>query len=236
MTQAADGSGATVAARRGNEQVQRLDARLVARPGRQERGRDTYDRILDAAERLLHERRFDQISTNDLCIEADVSSSSLYARFPSKDAVLLALIDRYAERSSESIRRATDLIVPVGAGGDLTEITRAVLLEFITFARENDHLERAFGAHPVARDRVASLLPSTDVADIAVDRLQLLGVIDDRALRRLDFAIRAAAAIVHRAVGSNLRFAVAMGMPDDELIDEVATMVSGYLRTALLSP
>jgi len=213
--------------------VQRLEARLVPRPGRQERGRDTYDRILDATERLLHERRFDEISTNELCIEADVSSSSLYARFPSKDAVLLALIDRYADRSSASIERAAALIIPIAAGGDLEEITRGVLREFLEFARANDHLERAFVAHPVARQRLADTLPSSDVADIAVRNLQLSGRIDDAALRRLDFAIRAAAAVIHRAVGSNLRFAVAMEMPDEELLDEVATMIAGYLRSSL---
>lgn len=208
-------------------------ARLVPRPGQQDRGRDTFERILDTTERLLLNRRFEEITTNDLCIEANVSSSSLYARFPSKDAILLALIQRYRDRIDESVERAAELLVPLSSPDDLHGVLRSVLREVIEFARDNDHLERELAAHALTRDQVTRIYGSNDVIELAVQRLELSGVLSRAQLRRTEFAIRAAAAIVHRAVGSDLRFTDMMAMSDGELIDEVAAMIAAYLEPVL---
>lgn len=64
---------------------------------RQERSWDTYEQVLSAAERLLRDRSFDALRIDDVLSEAGVSTGSFYARFEDKEALLLALIDRYRQ-------------------------------------------------------------------------------------------------------------------------------------------
>jgi AcrR family transcriptional regulator len=50
--------------------------------------------ILETAERLLEERSFHEISIDDLARGAGISRPTFYFYFPSKEAVLLTLLDR----------------------------------------------------------------------------------------------------------------------------------------------
>jgi AcrR family transcriptional regulator len=58
--------------------------------------------ILATAERLLEERSLGEISVEDLAKGAGISRPTFYFYFPSKDAVLLTLIDRMVEESTLS--------------------------------------------------------------------------------------------------------------------------------------
>ena len=58
--------------------------------------------ILATAERLLEERSLSEISVEDLARGAGISRPTFYFYFPSKDAVLLTLIDRMVEESTVS--------------------------------------------------------------------------------------------------------------------------------------
>lgn len=53
------------------------------------------ERVLDATQRLVVGRRWDDIPINDICNEAGVSHSSLYARFRSKEAILHTLHETF---------------------------------------------------------------------------------------------------------------------------------------------
>ena len=57
-------------------------------------GDDRQDAILSAAERLLAERALDEISIEEFAHGAGISRSNFYFYFRSKDAMLLALLDR----------------------------------------------------------------------------------------------------------------------------------------------
>ncbi|SBT41169.1 TetR/AcrR family transcriptional regulator [Micromonospora auratinigra] len=57
-------------------------------------GDDRETAILATAERLLQERAFGDISIDDLARGAGISRPTFYFYFPSKDAVLLSLLDR----------------------------------------------------------------------------------------------------------------------------------------------
>lgn len=63
---------------------------------KQDRSRQTYERILVAAEKLFVERGWDGLNTNAIAEEAGVSIGSLYRYFPDKSAVLRALAERAA--------------------------------------------------------------------------------------------------------------------------------------------
>jgi AcrR family transcriptional regulator len=65
-------------------------------------GDDREQAILETAEKLLGERPLGEISVEDLARGAGISRPSFYFYFPSKDAVLLTLVDRMVEESAAS--------------------------------------------------------------------------------------------------------------------------------------
>src|SRR5215213_5274814 len=64
------------------------------RRGARASGDDRERAILDTAERLLEERPLAEISVDDLAKGAGISRPTFYFYFPSKDAVVLTIIDR----------------------------------------------------------------------------------------------------------------------------------------------
>ena len=62
---------------------------------RQQRSRETVERILEAAAHIFNERGYTEATTNEIADEADVSIGSLYQYFPNKDALLLALAHKH---------------------------------------------------------------------------------------------------------------------------------------------
>lgn len=56
---------------------------------------DTRTRILDAAQRLFHEQGYHATGISTILREADVNAGSLYNLFPSKEALLEAVLERY---------------------------------------------------------------------------------------------------------------------------------------------
>lgn len=88
--------------------------------------------ILATAERLLHGRAFAEISIDDLARGAGISRPTFYFYFPSKDAVLLTLLDRVTEEAEAT---CGDVLVR------LAEDPRARWRELIARFHET------FGAH-----------------------------------------------------------------------------------------
>lgn len=64
-------------------------------------GDDRERAILETAERLLADRPLQEISVDDLARGAGISRPSFYFYFPSKDAVLLTLVDRMVAEAYE---------------------------------------------------------------------------------------------------------------------------------------
>lgn len=71
------------------------------RSPRQARGQRRIDTILDAAEALVATVGPAQTSVQEIARRAGASVGSMYHFFPTKDAILAALADRYAERLHE---------------------------------------------------------------------------------------------------------------------------------------
>lgn len=69
---------------------------LRKRP-RQQRSRETVERILDAAAHIFEREGYVRTTTNDVAAQAGVSIGSLYQYFPSKDALLVALAERHLD-------------------------------------------------------------------------------------------------------------------------------------------
>jgi len=69
----------------------------------QRRARETVDAILTATERIVREHDFERVTTNEIARLAGVSVGSLYQYFPSKEALVTALIERHMESMWEII-------------------------------------------------------------------------------------------------------------------------------------
>ncbi|MFI0797119.1 TetR/AcrR family transcriptional regulator [Micromonospora rubida] len=95
-------------------------------------GDDRQLAILATAERLLTQRTFGEISVDDLARGAGISRPTFYFYFPSKDAVLLTLLDRVTEEADAA---AGDVLVR------LAEDPRARWRELI------HRFHETFGAH-----------------------------------------------------------------------------------------
>jgi AcrR family transcriptional regulator len=93
---------------------------------RQDRARATRERVLAAAARLLVRHRFDRITMQAIAAEAEISIGALYARFPSKDAVLgqlglavFADVHDRLERALNNLPEEAGLDAVVGAYVDM---------------------------------------------------------------------------------------------------------------------
>jgi AcrR family transcriptional regulator len=67
------------------------------RPPQQRRSRASFDRVLDAGTELLQDKGWDGFTLAEVSRRAKVSIGSIYARVPSKDALLYTIYDRYQE-------------------------------------------------------------------------------------------------------------------------------------------
>src|SRR5688500_16639151 len=68
------------------------------RAPRQARGQRRVDEILDAAESLVGEVGLADASVQEIARRAGASVGSMYHFFPTKDAILAALVERHAGR------------------------------------------------------------------------------------------------------------------------------------------
>ena len=71
-----------------------------------------YDRILDALQELLGNRKLQSISDREIAQSAGIGKGSIYYYFPSKDAILEALVERSYEkplRTAKALSSQTDI-------------------------------------------------------------------------------------------------------------------------------
>jgi AcrR family transcriptional regulator len=204
-------------------------------PPKQRRSRETVERILRAADELVAQRPFREITVQDLCLAAEVSSSSFYARFPAKEDVLLALFDLHSREAREDVASAIGEVVD--RSGSIDEVTRALLVTYLRFVRRNGAVMSSIFDDPGLISRYLAL--GTEITDDIGELLGQLFGTEDRAFRqRAVFAARVAGAVVQRALGvpthfgERSYFGERMGLSDDELLDELTAMLTPYLRTA----
>jgi len=205
-----------------------MAARPLVKPRKdasQERSRATVDALVEATARILVKEGFDKASTNRIAEVAGVSVGSLYQYFPSKEALVAAVIERHqheimdiarselAEVRSLPVEKAMRKLVAVAVKAHRVDpalhrmvaeqIPRVGKLEKLAaFNRENFVLFRTYlEAH---RD------------EVCVDDLELASFI----------CVTTVEALTHNAVLSEKLTDKAM----DALIDETTRLIVGYLK------
>lgn len=90
------------------------------------------DRFLDAASRLFRQRGFEATTVREIAKAAGMLPGSLHYRYPTKDALLLALMRRGAEADMASVRAA------IGRADDPVERLRLALHARVRFLLSRD--------------------------------------------------------------------------------------------------
>jgi AcrR family transcriptional regulator len=81
----------------------------LTKPGKnasQERSRATVDALIEATARILVKEGFDKASTNRIAEKAGVSVGSLYQYFPTKEALVAAVMQRHNQQLMQVARGA----------------------------------------------------------------------------------------------------------------------------------
>ena len=84
----------------------------LVQPPKQDRSRDTKDRILRATEKLLRREAFEAVSVRRIIEEARTSIGSFYARFRDKNALLPVLYAEYEVQLEQRLNRLRGVEVP----------------------------------------------------------------------------------------------------------------------------
>lgn len=91
-----------------DEETPATDRKRAVRRPRQKRGKERFEAILDAAERLLESHEPAEISPYTLAGEAGISPSSVYQFFADASHVFLALSERIHQRFVEGFDQLPD--------------------------------------------------------------------------------------------------------------------------------
>jgi AcrR family transcriptional regulator len=70
----------------------------------QERSRATVDALIEATARILVREGFERASTNRIAEVAGVSVGSLYQYFPTKEALVAAVIERHQQETLQTVQ------------------------------------------------------------------------------------------------------------------------------------
>jgi AcrR family transcriptional regulator len=148
----------------------------------QGRSKATVDAVLMAAAHILEERGLAGFNTNAVAVRAGVSIGSLYQYFPSKDAILVALMEQSLTVFSQTLAEAIDGAPGDSLGGDLTfmlqmgrvtHLRRPSLVRLLEdeFQRLESHINKT-SSHVAVRGAMIRLLKRYG-NQIRVDSLEL---------------------------------------------------------------
>jgi AcrR family transcriptional regulator len=193
---------------------------------RQERSRATVDSILGATARVLVERGFDGLTTNEVAEAAGVSIGSLYQYYPNKEALVAALIEQHVEQMNAAILSELTRVAQL----PMAEAVRAVIELTIRAHSIEPELHRVLTEQVPRVGRMARLRELDSICHRMVAGV-LAARKDELAIQDADLAafilVASIEAITHRAAlfcPERLR--------DPRLIDEAVALVTRYLGIA----
>jgi AcrR family transcriptional regulator len=190
----------------------------------QERSKATVDALLAATARVLVKEGYDRASTNKVAEAAGVSIGSLYQYFPSKEALVAAVIERHIGAMMEVVRASLVRVALL----PLADAARELVRVMIDAHRIEPKLHRVL-VEQIPRVGNLEQIESVDDEAIALVRSYLEAHQDEIDVPDLDLAafiaVTSVEALTHAAV---LRRPALLD--DERFRDEVASLVVRYLR------
>jgi AcrR family transcriptional regulator len=110
------------------------------RPPRQRRSWESYERVLDAALRLLEENGFEGFTVQEVASRSGVSVGAIYERFGSKESLLRVVHDRAMGSLDAAVRELESQEAP----RDPTAAIVAAVADYARIADEHRRILRAF--------------------------------------------------------------------------------------------
>jgi AcrR family transcriptional regulator len=199
----------------------------------QERSRLTVDALLEATARVLVKEGYDRASTNRIAHVAGVSIGSLYQYFPSKEALVAALIDRHTQEMMQLARGALLKVAMLPV--------EAAIRELVKLGIDGHRLNPKL--HRVLTEQVPRVGRLDNVQAIDREAYVLVRAYLDAHRNEIEVADTELAAFVCVTTVEALTHSAVIYRPDvlsDEktnaFIDEVTTLVLRYLKPSVAQP
>jgi AcrR family transcriptional regulator len=193
----------------------------------QERSRVTVDALLEATARILVKDGYDRASTNRIADVAGVSIGSLYQYFPSKEALVAAVIDRHTQGMMQVVRAA---LVKM-AMRPIEEAARELVRVMIEAHRVNPKLHRVL-VEQVPRVGRLENIQAIDREAYALVRAYLEAHRNELNIRDPDVAafvcVTTVEALTHAAVVQ--RHEVLSDDRANAYVEEVTALILRYLK------
>lgn len=192
----------------------------------QERSRATVDALVEATARVLVREGFEKTSTNRIAEIAGVSVGSLYQYFPSKEALVAAVIERHQEEIMGIVRTTLCEIADM----PIEQATRRLVTVAIDAHRINPELHRV----------LAEQIPRAGKLDVEAFNREVHTLVrayfnnHRKELRKIDLDVATFICVsTIEAIAHNTVLNQAEMLSDKmvrTLVDETTRMVVGYLR------
>ena len=192
----------------------------------QQRSQLTVAALLKATAHILVKEGYESASTNRIAAAAGVSIGSLYQYFPSKEALVAAVVDRHMQEMLELLRAAVDRVreQPVEAA------TRELVKVMIDAHRVDPRLHRAL-VEQVPRVGRLENVRAIDREAYTLIRAYLEAHRDELRVVDLDVAsfvcVATVEALTHAAVVNRPEV---LSDKSGVFAEEVTRLVVGYLR------
>jgi AcrR family transcriptional regulator len=193
------------------------------RSPRQRRSHDTVDVLLEATEIVLAQRGFAAATTNHIAEAAGVSIGTLYHYFPSKEALVEAVVHRMWMRELEVLDKHRAEL----AGGPLDAAVHAIVRDLVAVMAERRELYRRWYAEASHLGRLDEGLGISARA-VAALREALAHRAPQLRPRNLDFAADLVVKMVLAMVRTGARD-YEREIRSGELAAEISDMVVRYL-------
>ncbi|MBR0974333.1 TetR family transcriptional regulator [Bradyrhizobium japonicum] len=192
----------------------------------QQRSRATVDALVEATARILVREGFEKASTNRIAEIAGVSVGSLYQYFPSKEALVAAVINRHNEEIMGIVRSALTEVTDM----PIDKAVRRLVTVAIEAHRINPELHRV----------LAEQIPRAGKLDVEAFNREIHALvrayfdIHRKEMRKIDLdvatfiCVSAIEAVAHNTVLNQA--AMRSDKTVRTLVDETTRMVVGFLR------
>lgn len=186
---------------------------------------DAVRRLLDRGETVT------TITIDGICAEADVSRSSFYLRWPSKDALWADVAAEYLDEAVATVERTRVELVEIG---DLSEFAERIGIAYVTWIFDHRHEAVAFAELVEVNPAVAETMNQftammmDSVATEVAWRVGLDGVpLPPSARLEMSRLVEVLLATVHRAVADDTRFGELRSMSPQEFTEWFGPMSRG---------
>src|SRR6266481_3822361 len=173
---------------------------MVIREPRQERSRETMDRVMVALESLLNEKPFERITMIELAQRSGTGTSSIYARFKDKGSLVLGVHARLQEHTFPCLEQMSE--VGRWKGKSIESIVFPCVLTVVKFYRKHAHIVRAalMVDVPSVHERQVRVLQFASERFSTMFAIILKNADKDAIDRAVDSSVRIVSSVMHQSL------------------------------------